>query len=79
MGKAFGLRDRVRPARHTMLTCPNRNAGAARRESFAPAFLTLKKGKDDAILNILRGEKFQRATDAAYADIRGIAAELKML
>jgi phosphonate transport system substrate-binding protein len=50
-----------------------------RRESFAQAFLTLKKGKDDAILNILRGENFQRATDAEYADIRSVAAELKML
>jgi phosphonate transport system substrate-binding protein len=50
-----------------------------RREAFAQAFLSLKKGKDDAILTILRGENFQRATDAEYADIRSIAAELKML
>jgi phosphonate transport system substrate-binding protein len=52
---------------------------AKRRESFADAFLSLREGKDDAILNILRGKDFQRANDAEYADIRSIAAELKML
>lgn len=50
-----------------------------RQESFANAFLSLKEGKDDAILTILRGKDFQRANDAEYADIRSIAAELKML
>jgi phosphonate transport system substrate-binding protein len=50
-----------------------------RREAFAQAFLSLKEGKDDAILKILRGMNFQRANDAEYADIRSIAAELKML
>jgi phosphonate transport system substrate-binding protein len=52
---------------------------AKRREAFAQAFLTLKEGKDDQILGILRGKNFQRADDAEYADIRSIAAELKML
>ena len=50
-----------------------------RRESFAQAFLSLKEGKDDSILNILRGTNFQRATDAEYSDIRKIATELRML
>jgi len=49
------------------------------RESFAKAFLSLKEGKDDAILRILRGKDFQHADDAEYSDIRTIAAELKML
>ena len=52
---------------------------AKRRESFANAFLSLKEGKDDAILAILRGKDFQRANDAEYTDIRTIAAQLKML
>jgi phosphonate transport system substrate-binding protein len=32
--------------------------GAAARDGFAKAFLELKEGKDDAILNILRGKDF---------------------
>ncbi|MBV9269443.1 MAG: phosphate/phosphite/phosphonate ABC transporter substrate-binding protein [Acidobacteriaceae bacterium] len=52
---------------------------AKRRESFANSFLSLREGKDDAILAILRGKDFQRASDAEYADIRSIAAELNML
>jgi len=49
------------------------------RESFAKAFLSLRSGKDDAILKILRGKAFERADDAEYAEIRSIAAALKML
>jgi phosphonate transport system substrate-binding protein len=55
------------------------SVGAAEREGFAKAFLTLKEGKDDAILNILRGKDFVRADDAEYANIRKIARDLKML
>jgi phosphonate transport system substrate-binding protein len=55
------------------------NVGAAERDGFAKAFLTLKEGKDDAILNILRGKDFVRADDAEYANIRKIARDLKML
>jgi phosphonate transport system substrate-binding protein len=55
------------------------NVGAAQREGFAKAFLSLKEGKDDAILNILRGKDFVRADDAEYANIRKIASDLKML
>jgi phosphonate transport system substrate-binding protein len=53
--------------------------GAPQREAFAKAFLSLKEGKDDAILNILRGKDFVRADDAEYANIRKIARDLKML
>lgn len=50
-----------------------------RRESFAQAFLSLKEGKDDAILHILRGKNFRRVNDSEYSEIRRIAAELKLL
>jgi phosphonate transport system substrate-binding protein len=53
--------------------------GAPQREAFAKAFLSLKEGKDDTILNILRGKDFVRADDAEYANIRKIARDLKML
>ena len=52
---------------------------ASPRETFAKAFLALKEGKDDAILNILRGKDFVRADDAEYGNIRKIARDLKML
>lgn len=50
-----------------------------RRDSFSNAFLSLKEGRDDAILAILRGKDFQRTNDSEYSEIRNIAAELKML
>jgi phosphonate transport system substrate-binding protein len=55
------------------------NLGAAECDSFTKAFVGLKEGKDDAILNILRGKDFVRADDAEYANIRKIARDLKML
>jgi len=55
------------------------NVGAAEREGFAKAFLALQPGKNDAILNILRGKDFVRADDAEYSNIRKIARDLKML
>jgi phosphonate transport system substrate-binding protein len=55
------------------------NVGAAERDGFTKAFLQLKEGKDDAILNILRGKDFVRADDGEYANIRKIARDLKML
>jgi phosphonate transport system substrate-binding protein len=56
-----------------------KDVGAAERDTFAKAFLSLKEGKDDAILNILRGKDFVRVDDAEYANIRKIARDLKML
>jgi phosphonate transport system substrate-binding protein len=56
-----------------------KDVGQAPRETFAKAFLGLKEGQDDAILNILRGKDFVRADDAEYANIRKIARDLKML
>jgi phosphonate transport system substrate-binding protein len=56
-----------------------KDVGAPERARFTNAFLTLKEGKDDAILNILRGKDFVHADDAEYANIRKIARGLKML
>jgi len=49
------------------------------KSKFADAFLNLKEGRDDAILDILRGKNFVRVEDAEYAGIRKTALELKML
>jgi phosphonate transport system substrate-binding protein len=51
----------------------------AHREKFANAFLGLREGRDNAILEILRGKTFVRADDAEYANIRSVASQLKML
>jgi phosphonate transport system substrate-binding protein len=48
------------------------------REKFIQAFTRLKEGKDDAILQILRGKSFVRATDDEYSVLRLVAEELKM-
>ena len=48
------------------------------RENFIQAFTRLKEGRDDAILQILRGKDFVRATDDEYGELRLVAEELKM-
>jgi phosphonate transport system substrate-binding protein len=48
------------------------------REKFARALLTLKEGKDDTVLKILRAKQFVVATDEEYANIRQIARKLGM-
>jgi phosphonate transport system substrate-binding protein len=48
------------------------------KEKFVMAFTRLKEGKDDAILQILRGKSFVRATDDEYGVLRLVAEELKM-
>jgi phosphonate transport system substrate-binding protein len=50
----------------------------ATRDKFADAFLALKPGRDDAILAILRGEKFVKADDAEYDMLRQVATALKL-
>ena len=52
---------------------------AQQQEAFARAFLSLKAGRDDKILAILRGTDFVRADDAEYSTLRSVARELKML
>ena len=56
-----------------------KDVDTAHREKFIGAFLNLKEGKDDAILNILRGRNYVRADDAEYANIRAVATQLKMM
>jgi phosphonate transport system substrate-binding protein len=48
------------------------------REKFILAFTRLKEGRDNAILQILRGNSFVRATDDEYGVLRLVAEELKM-
>ena len=46
--------------------------------SIAKAMLGLKEGKDDQVLQILRGKSFVRANNEEYTVLRLIAQELKM-
>jgi phosphonate transport system substrate-binding protein len=48
------------------------------KENFILAFTRLKEGRDDAILQILRGKSFVRASDEEYGVLRLVAEELKM-
>src|ERR1700733_15146621 len=56
-----------------------KDVNPAQREKFANAFLNLREGRDSSILDILRGKNFVRADDAEYANIRSVAAQLKLL
>ena len=81
-GKVDGSKVRIfvtSPAFVDYVWVARKDVGGAQREAFAKAFLSLKEGKDDAILNILRGKDFVRVDDAEYANIRKIARDLKML
>jgi len=48
------------------------------QEKFINAFTRLQEGKDDQVLEILRGKKFVRASDDKYELLRKTAEELKM-
>lgn len=52
---------------------------AKTQQAFSNAFLRLQKGRDDAVLKILRGEHFVRANDAEYAEVEQVAKELGLL
>lgn len=52
---------------------------AAKQKKFAAAFTSLKEGKDDAVLKILRGKDFVMVRDSDYESIRKLARELKLL
>lgn len=56
-----------------------KDIGTAQQEAFAKAFLSLKEGRDDKVLGILRGKDFVRADDAEYSTVRNVARDLKML
>jgi len=51
---------------------------AEERERFVQAFVGLKEGRDDKVLQVLRGRSFVRANDENYRAIRQVAEELKM-
>ena len=81
-GKVDGGKVRVLYTSHPFVDyvwVARKDINAQSSEAFAKAFLSLHSGKDDAILTILRGKAFERATDAEYSEIRSIAADLKML
>jgi phosphonate transport system substrate-binding protein len=48
------------------------------KEKFVEAFTRLKAGRDDTVLEILRGKSFVRATDEEYGELRLVAEELKV-
>ena len=48
------------------------------RQRFAQALLSLKEGKDDAVLKLLRAKQFVAANDEEYASIRRTVRELNM-
>ncbi len=50
----------------------------ATRDKFGDAFLALQPGRDDRIIDILRGSKLVRATNDEYDTLRRVAAELKL-
>jgi phosphonate transport system substrate-binding protein len=50
----------------------------AERKQFAHALLSLKKGKDDTVLQLLLATQFVAAGDEEYATTRQICKELKM-
>src|SRR5271165_6348859 len=56
-----------------------KEVASAHREKFASAFLSLKAGSGDPILEILRGKEFVRVNDSEYDSVRNVARELKML
>jgi len=81
-GKLDGSKVRVfytSPAFVDYVWVARKDMGAAEREAFTKAFLSLKEGRDDKILGILRGKDFVRADDAEYTVVRNIARELKLL
>lgn len=52
---------------------------AAARESFSRAMLGLRRGRDDAVLDVLRGDRYVRANAADYAAVEATARKLSLL
>ncbi|WP_328597935.1 phosphate/phosphite/phosphonate ABC transporter substrate-binding protein [Croceibacterium soli] len=52
---------------------------AADRESFSRALLELRRGRDDAVLDVLRGDRYVRANAGDYAAVEATARKLKLL
>ena len=49
------------------------------QRKFATAFTDLKAGRDDKILDILRGKQFVTATDDEWNDVRAVAKQCSLL
>lgn len=49
------------------------------RESFSRVMLELRRGRDDAVLDVLRGDRYVRADAADYAAVEATARKLKLL
>ncbi len=49
------------------------------QDKFMQAFISLKEGQNDDVLQILRGKKFVQANNSEYNVLRLIAEELKMM
>lgn len=56
-----------------------KDVSPADRERFIQAFVSLKEGQDNQILQILRGKAYVRANNEEYAILRLVAQQLKML
>jgi phosphonate transport system substrate-binding protein len=52
---------------------------AATQEKFVQAFIKLKEGRDDQVLQVLRGKDFVKANNEEYTVLRLIAQQLKMM
>jgi phosphonate transport system substrate-binding protein len=51
----------------------------ATQEKFVEAFLALKEGQHEDVLQVLRGKSFVRANNEEYAIVRLVAQQLKMM
>ena len=49
------------------------------RDGFARAMLALERGRDDAVLDVLRGDRYVPASVDDYVDVEAMARELKLL
>lgn len=80
-GKVVGAKLRVfhtTPAFVDYVWVSRKDVDKATQEKFADAFLRLIPGRDDAILNILRGRHFVRANTGEYAAIETVARRLSL-
>src|SRR3984957_1815989 len=55
-----------------------KDVNPALAEKVAQAFLNLKQPKDSGVLDILRGNKFLRANDAEYDQLRSVVKQVQM-
>jgi len=56
-----------------------KDVDTATQEKFVQAFLSLKEGQHEDVLQVLRGKSFVRANNEEYAIVRLVAQQLKMM